>query len=372
VAGDHEAALATRLYQPGDEEAVYACMRVCFGFDPDPARWRHLHLDNPAGPSIYPLVWDGTRVVSGVAFVPRRVVAFGREDVVRHSHDSMTLPEYRGQGIRSAASEVGRRLAREQGSLAVFSFANEASLPGVLRHPGRRAVADVPVMLRPLRPVRAALAAAAALLPLERLGLGPVQPEGPESAAAGPLPNGAAPALDAAGSRPGWSPPAFDERHTQLFRSAEGIPEIALLRDAAHLRWRYAETPGRPYVQYDVVRGDTLAASVVVRTVELEGMSLALVMEWAWLPGAAREGIAVLHEAVRLGRAAGAHLIGALAMPGTMHRRLLHRHGFLGVPGWLAPKRVVLTVAPEVEGVAAARWYRAANWHLTWGDGFLL
>jgi hypothetical protein len=355
--------LDIRLCQPGDEPAIFSCMRVCFGIDPEPARWRHLHLENPAGPSIYPLVWDGTRVVSGVAFVPRRVVAFGREGEVRHSHDSMTLPEFRGQGIRSAASAVARRLAREQGSLAVFSFATEASLPGVLRHPGRRAVADLPVMLRPLRPVRAALAAAA---------LGRAQPDLPESAAAGPLPDGAGPALDAAGSRPGWSPPAFDERHTRLFRTAEGLPEIALLRDAAHLGWRYAEAPGRPYVQYDVAHGDALAASVVVRTAELEGMRLALVMEWAWRPGAQREGIAALRAAVRLGRAAGAHVVGALAMPGTMHRRLLRRLGFVGVPGWLAPKRVVLTVAPEVEGADAARWYRAASWHLTWGDGFLL
>jgi hypothetical protein len=372
VAGDHEAALATRLYQPGDEEAVYACMRVCFGFDPDPARWRHLHLDNPAGPSIYPLVWDGTRVVSGVAFVPRRVVAFGREDVVRHSHDSMTLPEYRGQGIRSAASEVGRRLARERGSLAVFSFANEASLPGVLRHPGRRAVADLPLMVRPLRPVRAALTVAATSGPLKRLALARAQPEPPESAAAGPIPDGAHLALAAAGSRPGWSPPAFDERHTRLFRSAEGLPEIALLRDAAHLRWRYAEAPGRPYVQYDVVRGDTLAASVVVRTTELQGMRLALVMEWAWRPGAHREGIAALREAVRLGRAAGAHVVSALAMPGTRHRRLLGRLGFIGVPRWLAPKRVIFNVAPEVSDTDATRWYCASSWHLTWGDGTLV
>jgi len=347
-------------------------MRACFGFDPDPVRWHHLHRENPAGPSIYPLVWEGTRVVSGVALVPRRIVAFGREGVVRHSHDSMTLLERRGQGVRSAASEFARRLARAQGSLAVFSFANEASLPGVLRHPGRRAVADLPVMLRPLRSVRAALTVAATWGPLHRFGLGRAQPDLPESAAAGPISDGAHFALDAAASRRGWAPPAFDERHTRLFRAAEGLPEIALLRDAPHLRWRYTETPGRPYAQLDLARAGELAACVVTRTVELQGLRLALVMDWAWQPGALRDGVAALREAVRLGRAAGAHAVSALAMRGTLHRHLLRRLGFVGMPGWLAPKRVIFNVAPEVSDTDATRWYCASSWHLTWGDGTLV
>ncbi len=363
---------AIRLYRPGDEPALLDCLREAFAFEPDTARWRHLHCKGPAGPSLYPLVWEEGRVVSGVALLPRAVTAFGRDGIASHTIDSMTRFGWRGRGVRSAAAAFAWRLARERGALAVFSFANAESLPGLLRQPGRRAVGDVPVMLRPLRPVRGALAAAKTSPPLVRLGLGRPYRDPPHSAAAGPIPDGRIPALRAARRRPGWSPVAFDERHTRLFRGAEEVPPIAMIRDAAYLRWRYVDAFDHPYVQHDVVRDGQLNASVVVRSTDLRGIRMLLVMEWAWRAGARRDAVGALREAVRLGRAAGAHAVSALAMPGTAHRRMLRRLAFVGLPARLNPRRVTLNVAPAAGALETSPWYSPASWHLTWGDGFLL
>src|SRR5262249_16789911 len=109
-----------------------------------------------------------------------------------------------------------------------------------------------------------------------------------------------------------------------------------------------------------------------VRTADIFGGRVALLMEWLWRRGARSAGVELLRDAVRSARDAGLDGVAALAMPGTPHRRLLLRLGFLPIPACLAPKRGTFNRGPEAEEDAAARWYEPSNWHLTWGDGFLL
>jgi hypothetical protein len=79
-----------------------------------------------------------------------------------------------------------------------------------------------------------------------------------------------------------------------------------------------------------------------------------------------------MQEVIRLARNLGAHGVGALAMPGTLQRRLLRRLGFVGIPELLFPKTTTLNVCPKNQGSETALWFEPANWYLTWGDGFVL
>jgi len=367
------AGLEIGLYKPGEEGAILDCMRVCFNFQPEIERWRHLYLDNPAGEAVILLARDRGRVVSHTTFLPQRIKAFGKQGVVGHSADSMTLPEWRSKGIKSTLSAELRRIAQERGLMAVFSYANKQHLPILIKYEGRRPVEPFPVMVRPLKPVRAGLVFVKQWLPFSFMDQSIVQnADTPDCAVAGPIPDESTNSSTVLSPRSSWSSPTFDERHTKLFDAAEAIPPIAMVRDSAHLTWRYSDAAGSPYLQRDISTGQILDATVVVRTASLFGLRLVFVMEWFWRPEARREGVRLLGEVIRFARSLEAHGVAALAMPRTLQRRLLRRLGFIGVPEFLFPKTTTLNIRPEKEGGEPARWLVASNWYLTWGDGFML
>jgi GNAT superfamily N-acetyltransferase len=361
-------------YKPGEEGAILDCMRVCFGFEPSVARWRHLYLDNPVGEPLILLARDRETVVSHVALLPRRIRAFGQEGLAGHSVDAMTHPQWQRRGIKSALSAELRRIAHERGLMAIFSFANKEHLPIVVKYDGRRAVEPFPVMVRPLRPIDAGVVFVKQWFPRPLAGHQPAEhaQHVPDCAAAGPIPDASRSSSSVLPPPSEWSSPHFDERHTQLLSEAEAIPQIAMVRDAAHLAWRYTNAPGSPYVQQDISVGQRLQATVVVRTALLFGLRLAFVMEWFWRPEARRDGLRLITEVIRFARSVEAHGVMALAMPGTLQRRMLQRLGFIGVPEFLLPKTNTLTICPEERGGEPTRWFAPSNWYLTWGDGFLL
>lgn len=354
-----------RPYVTGDEARILECMRACFHFEPDLARWRHLFLENPAGPSIVLLATSPDAVLSHTAILPRRVVAFGEDGLAGHVVDSMTRLAAQRHGLKTRLAAAALEMAWARGFRAIYAFSNAQALHGNLKYEGRRAVRVLPLMVRPLRPFHAALAVARRFL-APRNGAGRFALDTPDAAAAGPLADGAG---HAAPDPRGWAAPTFDERHSQLFRGAEGLPPIAVIRDAAHLTWRYTTVPVAPYLQRDVPAGGQLLATAVVRTATLVSLRLVVVMEWHWAAGSRREGVDLMREVIAYGRAVGADAVAALAMPGTLHRRVLQRFGFVGVPAAAYPKVVTLTVRPVDED---PRWGEPSSWYLTWGDGFVL
>jgi hypothetical protein len=159
--------------------------------------------------------------------------------------------------------------------------------------------------------------------------------------------------------------PAFDARHTALFAKADALPPIAVVRDAAHLSWRYPAASDSPYRQRDAVVDGRTVASIVVRPALESGMPFLFIMEWLWARGHEREGIRLARAAIEFGRSIGAVGVAALAMPGTEPRRRLQRLGFIGIPERLFGSRITLTVRPESEG----EWLDPSSWYLTFGDG---
>ena len=347
--------LNIRAFRLGDEPAILDCMRECFGEAPDLAAWRHLHFANPAGPPIVWLAWSGQTVVGHVALLPRRIRAFGQEGLAGHSVYAMTRPAWQRRGVSRTLAAEAWRAARARGLLAVYGFANEQSLAGILGYQGRQAVGPLPVMVRPLRPV-----GAAARLAYHRLRARPGA--GPSGTPVGGLER----------PPPGWTRSAFDHRHTALFRGTGSPAPVAVVRDAAYLAWRYRSTPDTPYLQRDVASGKKLAATVVLRLARRFGLDLAFVMEWSGPPEWHGPTIDALRHAIALGRDAGVHGVAALARRGSPERRMLRRLGFLGVPETLLPGTVCLTVRPAPELELDGRWHAPAGWYLTWGDGLLL
>jgi hypothetical protein len=166
--------------------------------------------------------------------------------------------------------------------------------------------------------------------------------------------------------------PAFDEGHTALFRDVDTMPPIVVVRDSAYLTWRYPPLPASPYLQREIGIDGGVEATVVVRIAQKFGLQLVFVMEWLWRRGRLRDGLHLMKETVRLAGDAGAHGVVALAMPGTVQRRLLRQLGFFGIPEALFSSGITLVVRVIAYPTGTQRWFEPSNWYLTFGDGVLL
>lgn len=340
-------------YTPGDEAAIVACWQACFDLARSEDAWRAQFLANPAGLPVVALARDGGDVVAQATLLTRRLRAHGVELTAGQSIDAMTRPAWQRMGLGRRLANDARDQAVARGFGLTYGFSNEESTHGILKYQGRRAVRPFPVLVRPLRPIGSAVALLRAKFGHHLPWLERVAPV--DAARTGP-------------AAPAWTPPWFDARHADVFDNAE-LPPITVVRDVAHLAWRYPSGTGS-YLQHDVParHGPGLDAFAVVRIEERFGLRLIYLMEWLFRRGAAASGRRLLRDVCTAARAMDCHGVVALAAPGSAGRRALLQSAFVAVPERLFPGTLVMSVRTEHGDLAPELVGDMRNWHLSWGD----
>ncbi len=360
--------LTIDAYRAGDEAGILACIRASFGGDAFEARWRHLHLANPVGPSVIVLARSDDTIIGQIASLRRRLRFFGKQHTIAHVVDTMVHPSWQRRGVLREIVPVSEASVEREGLHASYGVANEVAVHAAVTYERRQPLGSFPLLVRPLRPLSTFGA-----LCRHYLAIGAREEHAiPECAAAGPLGKPpSAPVLTDLGAV-GWDAPRFDERHTRLFARAADLPPISFARDAEHLAWRYPTTSDGLYAQRDVVEGGDVVATAIVRLVTVAGLRLMFVMEWHWQQGSAEAGRALGTEVLGLARRAGAHGVGAMAARGSAPRRVLQSLGFLAVPARAVPQQTYPGINPRGPLASDPRWTIGSNWHFTWGDSLVL
>ncbi|MDJ0927430.1 MAG: hypothetical protein QNJ73_07230 [Gammaproteobacteria bacterium] len=257
------------------------------------------------------------------------------------------------------------------GASAIYSFANDLSLPGIVKHQRRTAIGALPVMFRLLRPVRGATAIVGDWLSTHLRGQVSTMATLPGSATAGPMPDNWQASRDLF-TQLGWSDARFSPDDTALFANAADLPRINMKRDGDQLNWRYRDAIGATYLRRDLRDKNGLVATLVIRPLLIAGLKVVFVMEWHWQQKASGQEMVLMEELLDSARKAGVHAVAALSMAGTRQSAKLRRNGFFQVPSALLPANATLTVGPETDMIERYHWFEPANWYLTWGDGFLI
>ena len=113
-------------------------------------RWRY--LENPLGACPVVLGVDDGRLVGAYTLWPVEI-AIGSEQVLgAQSMDTMTHPDYQGQGMFTRLAQACFDLAAERGFEVLYGFPNPASYPGFVRRLGWDHIGDIWHWVRPLRP----------------------------------------------------------------------------------------------------------------------------------------------------------------------------------------------------------------------------
>lgn len=139
-----------RMASVADDAGLGELFRVVVGFDrgTEHHRWKFHH--NLDGAPVIVVAEHQGRIVGQYALWPTRL-RLGNEVVLgAQSLDTMTHPDYRGQGMFTVLAEECMRRAAERGIEALYGFPNENSRPGFVRKLDWDCTGDIPIWVRPL------------------------------------------------------------------------------------------------------------------------------------------------------------------------------------------------------------------------------
>lgn len=235
---------AVRPAHPDDFGAIRELYRATWGYNRPEAfdRWRY--LSPPDGICPMALAVDGGRLAGAYIMWPAKL-RVGRETVLgAQSMDTMTHPDYRGQGVFTDLALACFDIAAARGFEVLYGFPNTSSYPGFVRRLNWDHTGNMTHWVRPLRPSR--------------------YPRLPRIAApfadmaARLLPTGATGRYDIVVGLP-------DDRALDILLVdwGERTPGCAVARDTAWLRWRYGEAAANNYEWLGAFhRGALVAAGV--------------------------------------------------------------------------------------------------------------
>lgn len=339
--------LEIREWRPGsDDESVRELVNASFGVDRDAAFVRWKYRENPAGPARIALACAEGRPVSMACAIPRRMRIDGREALGSQSVDIATLPAFRGRGLYT---RVARHLWKElaaAGFACTYGFTNRFSTRLTLDALGRERVGSLPLRLRVLSPLRAL----AGLVGWRASGRAWCD----------------APEPDGSGVR---RTDSFDARFDALWERVAPRVDVAGVRDARYLHWRYV---ARPDTRYEILTAESesgaLDGYLVWTALERFGLASAFVADCVADPARPEVARRLLGAFARSARARGATLAALLGSSGDPLHAELARFAPLPVPERLFPQQNVLSVISHRADLPTQELAERSRWWIAWGD----
>jgi len=135
-----------------DDVRLAKLFRVVFQFDRGEAHYQWKFHDNPDGSPVIAVAEDAGQLVGQYALWPTRLRLGSTAVLGAQSLDTMTHPDYRGQGMFTVLAERCMQFAAARGIEALYGFPNEHSHPGFVRKLDWDCTGNIPLWVRPLRP----------------------------------------------------------------------------------------------------------------------------------------------------------------------------------------------------------------------------
>ncbi len=230
--------------RPEDSHALRELFQECFGYDRGEHHDQWKFADNPAGAPAFMVAEDAGRIVGSNLQWPTPI-RIGAEVILgAQSIDTMTHPDYRGQGMFARLGKATFGCAADRGVELLVAFPNSQSYHGAVRTVGWEPIGDAPMYLRPLRP---------SLHPRVPSWAGP----GIDRAAR-LIPRGGKRGIETRVAQPAGAELASLWQAADRDRSGCRVD-----KDAAYFDWRFDARAGRQYRWVCAYRNGALSAAAV-------------------------------------------------------------------------------------------------------------
>jgi hypothetical protein len=294
------------------------------------------------------------RIVGFLGQIPVRVRVMGREVLAAQGTDVSILEDYRRIDAFLGMVQASVLDMRAEGVALTYGTANAHFGPLATQLFGRAKPAPVPLLVRPLSPTDASWGWGARIL-TRVLAISDRLSE-----------------RDSAAFRDRFwirRVVRFDERFDRFWREIRDDYPVMLVRDAAHLNWRYVDTP---HVAYERISIEDAAAG------RIEGYAvLGLCRRGGRLRGhiadlvTARTGdprivTLLIRDAVAWLRAQAADVADVWTFPHTHLRRALIGRGF--IPRRTGPGGFQVSALASATNANPLMAERADSWFLSMGD----
>jgi GNAT superfamily N-acetyltransferase len=251
--------LDTRLLDPKNDDELttsLALFETVYRRKMSAAFYRWRFIDNPFGPPMVALAWDGNTLAGHYSVAPARAQVAGSTVLAAQSMTTMTHPDYRNRGIFTLlATYLYERMA-EHGAKVVWGFPNTQSHYGFVQKLGWQDVGLVATMTR-------------------RISRESSTPNDSNVAEVDVGP---------------WV--------TSLFETSAGSRSFPSVKDEAYVRWRYVRNPEQTYryfgkpgealvvtKDYDTAGGRALELVDSVGGADAVGATMAALVGWATTRG---------------------------------------------------------------------------------------
>lgn len=331
--------LAVRDATEEDRDAAVELLEAAHGSKVrDAASWDWLFRGRLGG---YVVADAGDRLAAQYALLPLRVRHRGEVIDGSLSLDTATHPDYGGRGLMT---ELGGLAYARAGTDLVLGFPNPSSAWILYNRLDWHELTPFPLVFKPL--VGLATALAPRRIRTRQVIRLLARPQRRRFNAE---------RVDRFG---GWADDIWSATSDSL--------GTAVVRDSAHLNWRFVASPF-PYERFAAEAGGEPAAFAVLRTVPWRNGSVSYLMELAAHAGAEAEARAVLEAAVSAARGQGAAGVVALSTPSNPLREVFRRAGFRTAP---ARVRAGFSFGARMSGALTehAELRRLDGWHVTAGD----
>ena len=331
-------------YLQGDEQEILQLFRQVFKKHRSQSHWKWENMESPAGPSIITLLKDKDKVKGHLA-LQRVIMKLGNETAAASQRIcSMLHKDYREQGHYQRMLHHLLQQAEEQGVKLTYSFPNVQALKALRKTSGLIEVAQIPRFVKVYKPYVAARTFFShrmlSLLLGTGLSLRNVVKKGYRGR-----------------SQDVFAVESVDERFDRLWQSCSNRLNVAVVRDAEYLQWRYFRSPNN-YTVF-VCRAEDELKGYIVLTVE---GNRGYVVDLLATTDQAYAGL--LARADEYFESAGCHTAFCWCLGNRVMSSHMRKHGFFrrGEPNALVVNDIQMSDTQR-KLISSCR-----NWFITMGD----
>jgi len=320
-----------------------------------------LYRANPGGGAITLVAESGGEIIGHLSSILERFRVQGSLSSVGVAVHLAIHPNSRRKGIfKSLGEQMQEELKQSNAAFSLAVFPNDKSRPGFLNKLNFSAIADVPLLVKPLQ-IKNILAR---------------------------ITN--KPSLAAAFSfflRPAYQAVSQqcrikkDDNHFKIipissfgaefdlfWKQANAQAKVIQERDARFLHWRFNQRPKQNYSVAAAFKDEELVGYIATRKADIFSLKAGIIMDYLVLPQAQAAFHPLLEYALTSFKKDGVDFCLSACLKNNIYYRKFKQGGFLAIPAKLNPRKFILTGKINTKTPDSKMFMDKKNWFFTFAD----
>ncbi|MEE9910692.1 MAG: GNAT family N-acetyltransferase [Deltaproteobacteria bacterium] len=354
---------AIKPYKKGDEVHIIALFEKVFGKTmgkTESARhWQWEIAGNPVKPISIMLAWDGDRLISHEGANLLRVWVNGVEHLGVLIFDTMTDPEYKGQGIFSETAKSLYKDLTEKGYQFIYGFPNANVVQARIRKLDWVIIAPMPIHICPL-------------------DVGPFIRHKTRNALLGSLAGGLyKPFVKFAHHCLSKQDQKnieirrmekFDQWADDLWLKCRNQHKLWVVRDFEYLSWRYDQRPESQFRLFTAWHHNEIAGYIITASQDRDQGKVSFILDILAVTDVKGVVEKLLNAVITASMESNEALISAMAMPASVYRKAFHKFFFIPVPEKMFPQEIHFGARLLGDKISRETFYNPQSWYISWGD----